>query len=202
MGGGVVIFFNFDENFYKNMTEHSKKVCPLWMAGVLDSKLRKIFHRPRKILKPYIKKNMVALDIGCGPGVFSIEIAKLLEVSGKVIAVDMQQGMLDIIKRKIKGTSIEKIIELRKCTQETVGLKENVDFALMFYVVHEVPSKENLFDEVLPLINKDGLLMIAEPKVISEKSFNEMVNIIKERGFEEYDKPKIPFSRGIVLKKI
>jgi ubiquinone/menaquinone biosynthesis C-methylase UbiE len=171
------------------------------MAGVLDSKLRKYFHNPNKILKPFIRKNMVALDFGCGPGVFSIEIAQLLEVTGKVIAVDMQKGMLEIIKRKIKGTSIEKIIDLHQCTQEKVGLNENVDFVLMFYVVHEVPSKENLFSEILPRINKDGLLMIVEPKMVPKTVFNAMIESIKGNGFEEYCPLKITFSRSIVLRK-
>jgi hypothetical protein len=42
--------------------------------------------------------------------------------------------------------------------------------------------------------------MIVEPKLVSAKSFDEMVNKIKENGFEEYDKPKITLSRAIVLK--
>ena len=178
-----------------------KSYCHLRLAGLLDNRLRKYFHNPNKILKPFIKKNMITLDFGCGPGVFSIEMAKLLELTGKVIATDMQKGMLDIIKRKIEGTSIEKIFELQQCTQEKVGLNENVDFALMFYVVHEVPSMENLFAEILPKINKDGLLMIVEPIVVSKKTFNIMVNRAKEYGFEEYSKLKIAFSRGLVLRK-
>ena len=184
----------------KKQKKHS--VCPLCMAGILDSKLRRFFFNPNKILKSYISKNITALDIGCGPGVYTIEIAKLLNETGKVIAVDMQEGMLEIIKRKISGKPIEKNIILHKCTQERIGIKENVDFVLMFYVVHEVPSKENMFNEVLPLINKNGLLMIVEPKLVSAKSFEEMVNGIKESGFEEYNRLKITLSRGIVLKKL
>ena len=179
-----------------------KSYCHLRLAGLLDNRLRKYFHNPNKILKPFIKKNMIVLDFGCGPGVFSIEMAQLLESTGKVIAIDMQKGMLDIIKRKIEGTPIEKIIELQQCTQEKVGLSENVDFALMFYVVHEVPNMENLFAEILPKINKDGLLMIVEPKVVSKETFNTMIDRTKKYGFEEYSKLKIAFSKGIVLRKI
>jgi len=185
------------------MAKQSKKsVCPLIMAGALDSKFRRLFHNPRKILKPYIQKDMVAMDVGCGSGVFSIEMAELMEGTGKVIAVDMQEGMLEIISKKIKGTSLENVIVLHKCSPEKIDVKENVDFVLMFYMVHEVPSKENLFNEVLPLINKNGLLMIAEPKLVSKKGFNMMTNSIIEKGFEEVDKLKIPLSRGIVLKKL
>ena len=178
--------------------------CPLWLAGLLDSKLRRILHNPQKILKPYIKKGIVALDIGCGPGVFTIEMAKLLEGSGKVIAVDMQEGMLEIIRKKVAGTALENSIVLHKCSQEQLNIKENVDFALMFYMVHEVPSKDKLFDEVLPLINKNGLLMIVEPNNhgFNKKLFHKMTEDIKARGFEEYDRPKITFSRGVVLRKL
>ena len=181
--------------------KNNKSVCPLIMAGVLDSKFRRLFHNPKKILKPYIKREMTALDIGCCPGVFSIEIAKLLESTGKVISVDMQEGMLEIIRKKIKGKSFENTITLHQCTQNSINVSENVDFVLMFYMVHEVPSKANLFNEVLPLINKNGLLMIVEPKLVSEKDFTKMTDSIIEKGFEKQDVLKIPFSRGIVLKK-
>jgi len=172
------------------------------VAGLLDSKFRKFFHNPNKILKPYINKNMTVLDIGCGPGVFSIEIAKLMDGTGKVISVDMQDGMLEMIKHKIKGTAIEKNIVLHKCNQDSININEAVDFVLMFYMVHEVPNKENFFNEILPKINKNGLLMVVEPGLISKNEFNGMVNCIKKYGFEEENKLKIIFSKGIVLKKL
>jgi ubiquinone/menaquinone biosynthesis C-methylase UbiE len=176
-------------------------VCPMGVAGLLDSKFRRLFHNPARILRPYIQKNITALDIGCGPGVFTIEIARLLNGNGKVIAVDMQDGMLEIIRKKITGNPIEKNIILHKCTQESINIKENADFVLMFYMVHEVPNKEHLFNEVLPLINKNGLIMIVEPGLVSAKEFNGIINYVKEKGFEEYNKLKIPLSKGIVLKK-
>ena len=90
------------------MDKNKRMVCPMKVAGLLDSKFRKLFHNPNKILKPFIKRNISALDIGCGPGVFSIEIAKLMEGTGKVISVDMQEGMLEIIKKKIDGKIYKK----------------------------------------------------------------------------------------------
>ena len=184
------------------MNQNKRMVCPMKVAGLLDSKFRKLFHNPNKILKPYIKKDSIALDIGCGPGVFSIEIAKLMEGTGKVISVDMQEGMLEIIRSKINGKFYEKNIVLHKCTQNSINVKESVDFLLLFYVVHEVPNKKLLFDEILPLINKDGLIMITEPGLISKNEFNWIINYVKGKGFKEYKKLKILFSKGIVLRKL
>ena len=184
------------------MNQNKRMICPMQVAGLLDSKFRRFFHNPNEILNPFIKKNITALDIGCGPGVFSIEIAKLMEGTGKIISVDMQEGMLEIIKEKISGTIYEKNIVLHKCTQNSINVKEKIDFLLLFYVIHEVPNKENLFNEILPLINKDGLIMIVEPGLLSKKEFNWIVNFVKEKGFEEYKKLKILLSKGMVLKKL
>ena len=184
------------------MNSEKRMVCPMRVAGLLDSKFRKLFHNPNSILKPFIKKNMTVLDIGCGPGVFSIEIAKLLDGTGKVISVDMQEGMLEIIRKKIRGTAYEKSVVLHKCTQDSLNLKEKIDFVLLFYVVHEVPDKERLFGEILPQINKNGLIMIVEPGLIFKNEFNRIIDHIKEKGFEEHEKPKIKLSKGIVLRKI
>jgi uracil phosphoribosyltransferase len=77
-------------------------------------------------------------------------------------------------------------------------LLENVDFVLMFYMVHEVPNQNNMFDEILPKINKNGLIMIVEPFWISGKKYNEVINYIIKNGFEEHSKLRIPLSKGIV----
>ena len=171
------------------------------VAGLLDSKFRRMFHNPNKILKPYIKKNMTVLDVGCGPGVFSIEMANLMEGTGRVISIDMQKDMLEIIRSKIQGTAVEKSIVLHQCSQNALNIKEKADFVLMFYMVHEVPNKENLFNEILPLVNKDGLIMIVEPGLLSKREFTAAVNLVLKNGFTVHSNLKIPLSKGIVLRK-
>ena len=46
------------------------------------------------------------MTLGCGPGFFTVEIAKMLNGSGKVIAADIQDGMLEKLNKKIKGNGI------------------------------------------------------------------------------------------------
>ncbi len=83
-------------------------------AKALESKLRRLLQSPEKITGKYIQSEMTILDLGYGTGYFTIEIAGLLTNKGKVIAVDIQEGMLEILRNKlnkipygIKYTSIK-----------------------------------------------------------------------------------------------
>lgn len=178
-----------------------KRVCPVELAGGLDNKIRRFFHNPQKILGQYIKDGMTILDLGCGPGFFSVEIAKMIGKSGKVIAADLQEGMLQKLRNKIQGTKIEKRIKLHKCEENKIGIKDKVDFVLAFYMLHEVPSQDNLLREIQSILNSDGMVFIVEPKFhVSKKAFEDMMNNIKDIGFEIIEKPKVFLSRAIILK--
>jgi ubiquinone/menaquinone biosynthesis C-methylase UbiE len=176
------------------------RVCPVERAGSLDNSLRRLVHNPSKILKPFIKKGMTVLDLGCGPGFFTTEIANMLDKSGKVIAADFQQGMLDKVKRKILGTDLEQKIELHKCLVDRIGIREKVDFVLAFYMVHEVPDQANLFKELKSLLKPGGQLYIIEPKFhVSGKAFDAMIQRLVSTGFEIAEKPGVFFSRAVLL---
>jgi ubiquinone/menaquinone biosynthesis C-methylase UbiE len=180
--------------------ERNKRICPVELAGGLDNSLRRMVQNPKKILKPYIHERMTVLDLGCGPGFFSIEIAKMLKDTGKVIAADLQDGMLEKVNKKIKGTELEHRVEVHKCQQDTIGVKENVDFILVFYMIHEVPNQGNLLRELKSILKPNGKVFIIEPKFhVSKKSFEEMINTSKEIGFEIVDRPKVFISRTVLL---
>lgn len=95
-------------------SDHDNHVCPVENAGVLDHSLRRLIQNPHKILKPYIKSGMTVVDLGCGPGFFTIEMAKLLNRSGTVIAADLQEGMLEKVRQKIYRTTLEQRVKLHQ----------------------------------------------------------------------------------------
>jgi ubiquinone/menaquinone biosynthesis C-methylase UbiE len=180
-------------------TDHSK-VCPVELSGSLDNSFRRYFQNPEKIMKPYIKPGMVVLDLGCGPGFFTIGIAKLLIGQGKVVAADLQEGMLEKIRQKISKTTLEKMIELHKCQEQLVGVTEKVDFILAFYMVHEVPDQDKLFKELKSILKPEGKIFIVEPNFhVPKKSFNYMLERIKNLGFEISIQSKSFLNRSVVL---
>ncbi len=175
-------------------------VCPAEFAGSLDNSVRKLVHKPGRILEAYISKGMTALDLGCGPGFFTIEMAKLVGETGKVIAADIQQGMLDKVAVKIRGTDLEHRIELHKCREDVIGISQKVDFILAFWMVHEVPDQKRLFEEMKTVLNHGGRIWVIEPKIhVTGKAFQKMTGLMELAGLKIIEKPGIWLSRSVLL---
>ena len=174
------------------MSKPNTDVCSVELAGSLDNRFRRLFQNPHKILSPYLQKGQTAMDVGCGPGFFTLDMANIVGETGKVIAADLQDGMLKIIKDKVKGTELEKRISFHKCEQDKIGLNQKVDFILMFYMVHEVPNKQNLFSEAAELLNPNGKVLLVEPPIhVSKAAFEETLQIAQNCGLKIIARPKM-----------
>lgn len=178
------------------------RVCPVTLAGSLDNRIRRWVQDPRKILGPYIKEGMIVLDFGCGPGFFSIELAQMVGKSGRVIAADLQEGMLQKLRNKIRGTELEKRFTLFKCQENKIGLSEEVDFVLAFYLLHEIPDQEAFFNEIESILKPSGQVFIAEPPFhVSKTAFEKTIKKAKDAGLMVVDRPKLFLNKTVVLQK-
>jgi ubiquinone/menaquinone biosynthesis C-methylase UbiE len=186
------------------LSSEKNRVCPVELAGSLDNKIRKWFQNPQKILAPFIKEGMKVLDIGCGPGFFSIELAKMVGKNGKVFSVDLQEGMLQKIRNKIHGTELEERIKLIKSEEDKINVPEKVDFILAFYMVHEVPDKNKLFIDLINVLDDKGQFLLVEPKLfhVSKKEFSATLKMAVNAGFKINKGPKLIFSFSAILNKV
>jgi ubiquinone/menaquinone biosynthesis C-methylase UbiE len=184
------------------MNKRGERVCPVERAGGLDARIRRWLQNPQKMLCPYLREGMTALDVGCGPGFFSLDMATMVGPSGRVIAADLQEGMLQIVRDKIMGTELEDRITLHTCEQDSLGVTEPVDFALLFYVVHEIPEKKGLFTELARLLKPGGQILVVEPPFhVSKSAFTEMIRTAQAAGLVSTEAAGIRFSKTVLLKK-
>jgi ubiquinone/menaquinone biosynthesis C-methylase UbiE len=183
------------------MSDDRNRVCPVERANSLDSKMRKWLQNPHKILAPYVREGMTVLDFGCGPGFFSIELAQMVGHEGKVIAADLQEGMLQKVREKIRGTELEQRITLTKCDHDGINVNDLIDFGMAFFVVHEVPDKEKLFAQVKPLLKEQAQFLIVEPKLfhVSQKQFESTLKLAEAAGFKINQGPRLPFCWSALL---
>lgn len=180
-------------------------VCPAWLGYFLASPVRKFIHPPETILTPYVREGMTVLDIGSGMGFFSIPLARMVGATGKVICVDMQEKMLQGLKKRAQKAGISARIETRLCSQHTIGLPDlaaKIDFALVFAVVHEVPDPRRFFAEISAAIVPSGSVLLAEPKGhVSEAEFASTLSLAQQQGFAIIETLHIFRSRSVLLKK-
>ncbi len=184
------------------MEQEKLRVCPVERAGGLDLRIRRWVQNPTKILAPYIKEGMTALDVGCGPGFFTLDMARLVGESGQVIAADLQEGMLQIVRDKIAGSDLELRITLHKSSGDRIGVNPEVDFVLAFYMLHEVPDQDAFFIEVCSILKVGGLALVVEPPFhVSKAAFEQSISRAENAGFEVVENPRVLLSKSVILRK-
>jgi len=177
-------------------------VCPWWLISLFDNPIRRFFHNPEKIFKAYINQDMAIFDIGCGMGYFTIGLAKLTGNRGKVIAIDLQQEMLNGVKLRATKAGVSQQVHLQQCDSENLGIKETGDFALTFWMAHEVPNIKHFMTEIYLNLKSEGKYLLVEPIIhVSKGKFHSIMTVAKQAGFKIVDQPSISFSRSVLFEK-
>jgi ubiquinone/menaquinone biosynthesis C-methylase UbiE len=183
-----------------------KHVCSWYLGYVLASPLRRLYQNPEKIISPYLKQGMKVLEVGPGMGFFSLPIAKFIGETGRIFCVDLQEKMLQSLRRRAVRANILSRMEIRLCSESSLQIDElagSIDFALAFAVIHEVPDQKLLLKEIYSSFKKDGLLFISEPKGhVTKEEFEKTVVFAQSNGMENIGSPNIRGSHSAVLRKI
>lgn len=181
----------------------SHRVCPWWLGYLLASPLRRLLQDPETIMRPYVTEGMDVLDVGCGMGFFSLSLAKLVGETGMVFCIDLQEKMIEGLRRRARKAGLIERIDARVCSRASIGVSDiagMIDFAVLFALVHEVPDKEKLFSEVYSTLKQSATLLLSEPKAhVSRLEFEKTVSIAQGMGFEILRNLEIWRSRAVLL---
>jgi ubiquinone/menaquinone biosynthesis C-methylase UbiE len=183
----------------------AQRVCPCLVGYLLMNPLRRLIHHPEKFLTSLVTRGMTVLDIGPGMGFFTLPLAKMVGPNGKVIGVDRQEDMLYSLQKRAQAARLEDRIVTRLCEPSSLGLDDwegQVDFALAFAVVHEVPDVPNFFAEVSKVLKPEANCLVAEPKFhVSVQDFEETLAVAGQKELTLVAKPKIIWCHTALLRK-
>lgn len=178
-------------------------VCSWKHVWTFDNVFRGLFHDCKKIFGPYVQPGMTVLDVGCGAGFTSIGLARIVGEKGRVISVDLQQEMLDILQKRVIKAGLADHIQLRRCEANSIDVEETVDFVNAFWMVHEVPDTREFMKQIYSCLKPGGNFLVTEPVFhVSSKAFLEMAAIAKDVGMNIIDEPRIAFSKSAVFRRL
>ncbi|AKB61278.1 hypothetical protein MSMAP_1293 [Methanosarcina mazei SarPi] len=154
------------------------------------------------------------LDMGCGPGDYSIWASKIVGNSGMVYALEKWQDLIDDLTEKVDLKEFTNIVGIVSDITKPLSIEEScIDVYFISTVLHSLDLAKDsnmIFNEVHRVLKPDGRLAIIECKK-EEMSFGpplhmrlspeELENIITKYGFEKIDLTDLGYNYMIQFRK-
>jgi ubiquinone/menaquinone biosynthesis C-methylase UbiE len=177
-------------------------VCPVRYAGLLTGWVRRLINRPKRILRPHVATGDTVVDLGCGPGFFTLPLAELVGPEGRVVAVDVQEGMLEIVRTRAEAAGLSSRIQSLLVTPDGPVPAGPADLALAFWVLHEAPDQRKFLQGAHDLLKPGGRLLLVEPiGHVSKARFAAALATAQDIGFSLVARPRAGLSRAALLRR-
>ena len=183
-------------------------------AGWLERSEREKEEQPDKLHKALkLEAGMVVVDMGAGSGYHTFRMAPLVGEKGKVLAVDIQKEMLDLIKKRMDKEGV-KNIETVLGEVADPKLKDNsVDLILLVDVYHEFAQPYEMTEKMVKSLKPGGRLVFVEFRLEDKEVPIKLVHKMTERQvvkeMEEFKElahvetiKDLPWQHVIVFKKV
>jgi ubiquinone/menaquinone biosynthesis C-methylase UbiE len=137
--------------------------CPASNAWVLETRLAR-WHARRIVGHMNLRPGMRVLDVGCGPGRFTLPLAASVGPDGRVVALDLQPEMLERLKDKAAAAGMANITAVQGGAGEGKVPAEEFDRGLLASVLGEIPAEQRTqaLREIRRVLGPDGILYVVE----------------------------------------
>ena len=181
------IFFFIVFVLLRIIRRYHKFPIPGFMTRLIDNPIRRKFiQKPETIAERMkLESGMTVLEIGPGKGSYTKAIAKSILPYGKVYAIDIQESVLNRLKKRIEKEGITNIIPKIDDAYNLSFKDESLDRVLLIACLPEIPDPIRALKEFRRVLKPNGLISLSEllpdpdyPRRKTEKRWAE------EAGFE------------------
>jgi ubiquinone/menaquinone biosynthesis C-methylase UbiE len=109
-----------------------------------------------------VERGSTVADLGAGSGYFTVRLARAVGAGGKVYAVDIQQGMLDLLKRAAAQERLTNVIPVLAAEDDPRLPAASVDLVLMVDVYHELAAPQTTLAHLKRALKPGGRLVLLE----------------------------------------
>jgi ubiquinone/menaquinone biosynthesis C-methylase UbiE len=159
---------------------HTSNIAYWTIRLMHDNPLLPVIRNPYKLLKAAgLKVGQKVLEVGCGPGFFTIPAARIVGDEGHVYAVDIHPRAIKRVEEKIEKAGLKNVTPL--CTNASnTGLPDrSVDLSFLFGLRYIAGGLEDLVPELHRILKSGGSLSFEKTR----GSEAELIEEVKRRGF-------------------
>lgn len=138
--------------------------CPVWLRWMveLDNPFTRTNRAAVIVGHLGVRPGMEVLDVGCGPGRLAVPLARAVGDGGRVVAMDIQPGMLDRAREKARAAGVHNITFVRAGVGDGAPGRDRFDRALLVTVLGEIPDRDAAMREVFDALKPGGVVSVTE----------------------------------------
>lgn len=183
--GGLVLFWLLPLKLVARLAARfgRSSPCPASLSWLVDSPLRRRSVGP-VLDRIGIRPGERVLELGPGPGTFTVDAARRAGVEGRLIAVDIQPGMIAQVDRRVREAGLANVeTHVASAYDLPIG-EQSVDRAFLITVLPEIPDRSRALAELRRVLRPDGMLSITEEFYDPDYLFlRETVRLVEAVGF-------------------
>lgn len=175
---------------------------PHQLAGLLDHPLRLRYRNPAETLGLFgFAAGMTVLDLGCGTGVFTEEMARMVGPTGTVHGVDMQTHLLEEARARLLEAGFADRCVLHHSGAYSLPIEDaSVDLAVLIATLGEIPDKVHALLELHRIVKPGGRLAVSEELLHPAYMASGAVrSLAQEAGFSFAGKTGNPFCYHMIF---
>jgi ubiquinone/menaquinone biosynthesis C-methylase UbiE len=162
---------------------------PVSQAGALLTPLRRWIHPVPQMLEKFrIRPGHTVVEVGPGPGYFTIEAARLVGPTGRVLCVDLQPGMLKMMQQRLEAANIANAHPVIGDAMRLPLPEASADAAFLVAVLGEIPDRVAAIRELRRVLKPGGVLSFSEtltdPDYVLQRELRDLCRAV---GFEEME---------------
>ena len=143
-------------------TGFAAATCMLFAQSPATS--REVWQRPDDIVAALaLTAGSRVADVGAGDGFFTVRLARAVGPEGRVLAVDIEQKMLERLKQLVETDKLLNVDVIRGEPNDPNLPSDSLDAVLIVNAYHEMPEHPAMLEHIRTALRANGRLVIVEP---------------------------------------
>lgn len=139
----------------------SAKKINFKMMSFVHETLYNLLRDPYKALKAAgLRSGQAVLEVGCGPGFFTVPAARIVGETGQVYAVDLNPLAIDRVKEKVEREGVANVKTILADVSRTSLPSQCFDLAFLFGFTRPIGRMENIWSNIHRALKPEGILPV------------------------------------------